>query len=209
MDALLVTGGEGPPRAVLAERLSTFGLVCAADSGLDLLRAWGLEPSLVIGDMDSLSDPGILGLYPRAEIIRLSRAKDDSDTEAGLALLSARGAERIILAGGGEGRLDHLLAIRAIFERPLRPVEWYTAREDIFLVQGGQSIDLPARLGQTISVFPLGAGARGMESEGLRWALGGLVWGRGDYGLSNEATAERVWVGAGEGDLLVVRLRGR
>lgn len=209
MDALLVTGGEGPPRAVLAARLPSFGLVCAADSGLDLLRAWGLEPGLIIGDMDSLSDPGLLGLYPRAEVFRLSRAKDDSDTEAGLALLSARGADRIVLAGGGEGRLDHLLAIRAIFERALRPVEWYTAREDIFLVEAGRSMDFPTRPGQTISVFPLGQGARGMASEGLRWALGGLVWGRGDYGLSNEAIAERVRVGAGEGDLLVVRLRGR
>lgn len=208
MDALLVTGGEGPEAWVLADRFASFGLVCAADSGLDLLRSWGLEPGLIVGDMDSLSDPALLELYPRAEILRLPRAKDLSDTEAALARLAERGAGRIVLAGGGSGRLDHLLGIRSIFERRVRPAEWYTAREDVLLVEAGSSLELPARPGQTFSVFPLGEGSRDMESEGLRWSLGGLVWGRGDCGLSNEALADRVRIRAGEGDLLVLRLRG-
>lgn len=208
MHALLVTGGEGPEAWVLKDRIASFDLICAADSGLDLLRGWGVLPDLIVGDMDSLSDPALLDLYPQAEILRLPRAKDESDTEAGLRCLAERGVDRIVLAGGGLGRLDHLLAIRALFERPLRPYEWYTSKEDVFLVEGGASLELSSLPGQVFSVFPLGDGARGMESEGLRWSLGGLSWARGFYGLSNEALGNLVWIGAGEGDLLVVRLRG-
>jgi thiamine pyrophosphokinase len=206
MEALLVCGGEAPERSRLAHRFASFGLVCAADSGLDTLVAWGLEPDLVVGDMDSLSDPALLERFPRAEILRAARDKDESDTELGLLALASRGADRIVLAGGGGGRLDHLLAIRAIFERQgyPRPSEWHSAREAVFLVREGRSLDYAAAPGSTVSVFPLAPGASGMASEGLKWPLGGLSWAPGDCGLSNVAVAGPFVVKAGKGELLVV-----
>lgn len=209
MEALLVAGGEAPPRERLAPRLSSFDLVCAADSGLDTLRAWGLEPDLVVGDMDSLSDPRLLEAYPRAEILRASRDKDETDTELGLEALAARGAGRIVLAGGGGGRLGHLLALRAILERAPaagrpRPAEWHTANASVHLVESGRRLLLDAAPGSLVSVFPLASGARGMSSRGLAWPLAGLSWGPGDFGVSNVATFGAFEVGAGEGELLVV-----
>jgi thiamine pyrophosphokinase len=206
MEALLICGGDAPPRDRLAARFATFSLVCAADSGLDVAKAWGLVPGLIVGDMDSVSDPGLLDDYPDAEREVFLRDKDESDTELALLALSRRGASRIVLAGGGGGRLDHLLAIRALFERALRPAEWHTAREIVHLVAAGSELDFGAEAGATVSVFPLCGGASGMTSSGLEWKLGGLRWGPGDFGLSNRALGGRVLVRAGEGDLLVVRL---
>lgn len=205
MEALLAIGSEAPPRGRLASRLDGFGLVCAADSGLDLLAAWGVEPDLVVGDMDSLSSLDLLSAYPRAEILRFPRAKDESDTELGLRILHERGAARVVIAGGGGGRIDHLLAIRALFERPLPPAEWHAARESIYLVAEGRRLEFQAAEGETVSVFPLSSGAEGMRSSGLRWPLEGLRWGPGDFGLSNEAAGGGVLVEAGRGSLLVVR----
>lgn len=206
MKALLVSGGDAPPRERLAARFSDFDLVCAADSGLDVLREWGLAPHIIAGDMDSISDPGLIDEYPDAELLRAERDKDDSDTELGLKALAARGATRIVLAGGGGGRLDHLLAIRALFERRLRPQEWHTRHEAVHLLADGASLEFSSEPGETISVFPLGLGASDMRSEGLRWSLEGLVWGPGDFGLSNRATEPRVKIRAGRGEILVVRL---
>ncbi|HOX33993.1 MAG TPA: thiamine diphosphokinase [Spirochaetales bacterium] len=209
MEALLVVGGEAPPQRRLASRFASFGLVCAADSGLDTLAAWGRSPDLVVGDMDSLSDLRLLDAYPEAEILRARRDKDETDTELGLAALAARGATRIVLAGGGGGRLDHLLAIRAIFERDgsggrPRPSEWHTANAELRLVEAGAALRLSAPHGSMVSVFPLARGARGMGSVGLRWPLDGLDWGPGDFGVSNEAPAGEFTVSAGEGELLVL-----
>jgi len=204
MEVLLVSGGDAPPRERLAARFGGFGRVCAADSGLDTLRSWGLEPELVVGDMDSISDARILDECPRATILRAPRDKDDTDTELGLAALAERGAQRIVLAGGGGGRLDHLLAIRALFERKLRPVEWHTAGEATYLAEEGRALELEAAPGAIVSVFPLACGASGMESEGLKWPLSGLSWGPGDYGVSNETTGEGFIIRPGKGDLLVV-----
>jgi thiamine pyrophosphokinase len=205
MEALLVTGGEAPPLSRLESRLKGFGLVCAADSGLDTLIAWGRNPDIIVGDMDSMADPGLLSRLPRARIIRASRDKDLTDTEMGLEALAEAGAGRIVLAGGGGGRLDHLLAIRALFERKgLRPAEWHTANEAVFLVREGEALGLEAERGAPVSVFPLAEGASGMASAGLKWPLAGLAWGPGGCGVSNAALEGGFEVSAGRGDLLVV-----
>lgn len=205
MDALLVCGGEAPPFSRLEDALPRFGIVCAADSGLDTLIAWGIRPDIIVGDMDSVSDPGAIGRFPAARVVRASRDKDETDTELGLKELSAAGAERIVLAGGGGGRLDHLLAIRSIFERRApRPAEWHTAREAVYLVRGGEALAIEAERCAIVSVFPLAAGASGMDSSGLKWPLAGLDWGPGDCGVSNLAADGAFRVHAGRGDLLVV-----
>lgn len=214
MEALLVTGGLAPPRERLASRFSSFALVCAADSGLDTLASWGLEPGLIVGDMDSLADPSLLERFPRAEILRAPRDKDETDTELGLEALAERGADRIVLAGGGGGRLDHLLAIRCLFERGggglfergrrPRPAEWQAPGASVFLVEEGESFSAAAMPGSIVSVFPLASGASLMSSEGLKWPLSGLSWGPGDCGVSNVATEGAFSVRAGRGDLLVV-----
>lgn len=200
--ALLVIGGEAPPRVALEPLFKSFGAVCAADSGLEVVHDWGLSPSLIVGDMDSLTRPELLSAYPEARIVRADRAKDETDTEMGLRLLAETGRYEVFLAGGGGGRLDHLLAVRALFERMVRPREWWTARERVVLVDGPFEADLPP--GTVVSVFPLARGARGMRSSGLRWALDGLSWGPGDFGVSNEASGGILRVEPGEGDLLVV-----
>lgn len=200
--ALLVIGGETPPRSALAPLFGSFRTVCAADSGLEVVHDWGLRPDLIVGDMDSLTHPELLSAYPGARIVLADRAKDETDTEMGLRLLAESGRYEIFLAGGGGGRLDHLLAVRALFERTPRPREWWTARERVVLVDGPFDADLPS--GTVVSVFPLARGARGMRSSGLRWSLDGLSWGPGDFGVSNEAVGGPVAVEPGEGDLLVV-----
>jgi thiamine pyrophosphokinase len=210
MEALLVCGGEAPPRSRLEKRLPGFARVCAADSGLDTLISWGVDPDMIVGDMDSVSDPAALSRFPKARILSAPRDKDLTDTEMGLEALVGEGADRIVLAGGGGGRLDHILAIRAIFERPgARPVEWHTAREAVYLVRGGERFAIEAERGTTVSVFPLAGGAAGMASSGLKWPLEGLAWGPGDYGVSNVALEGSFSVEAGRGDLLVVVGAGR
>jgi thiamine pyrophosphokinase len=182
-------------------------MICAADSGLDLLASWEVAPGLIVGDMDSLSDLSLLDRYPGAEILRFPTAKDDSDTELGLRLLRERGADRVVIAGGGGGRLDHLLAIRALFGRSCHPDEWHTAHESCYRLDEGAALELATHAGATISVFPAGDGATDMESEGLRWPLAGLAWDACGFGLSNEALGSRITVRAGKGSLLVVALR--
>jgi thiamine pyrophosphokinase len=200
---LLVIGGAAPAPGELLLCARGMHLVIAADSGYDHCRAAGLVPDLVVGDMDSLSDPDALERLPAARVMRFPRDKDETDTEIGMRLLLEKGCTRITIAGGGGGRIDHLLGIAGLFERERPPVRWVTDREDMHLVEG--ELFLEGCRGATVSVFPLGAGAGDMRSEGLFWPLSGLEFARGSAGISNRAVADRIRITVGNGRLLVIK----
>jgi thiamine pyrophosphokinase len=148
--------------------------------------------------MDSLgAESERLASYPPEQVIRRPPDKDYTDTELALSLLEEKGARRIWLVGGGGGRLDHLLAIRSLFERDRCPERWITPGEDVRCLEAGSPF-LPGELALPpagtglpkrgpISVFPLGAGPWKASSRGLKWPLEGLPWNSGFFGLSNEA----------------------
>jgi thiamine pyrophosphokinase len=208
MRGIAFIGGEGPAASWwrdLAEGAPFAGaLVVAADSGLIAAEAAGIRPQWVIGDMDSLDDPRRLEKYPACRVLRYPTDKDYTDTELALTLLWEQGCDETWLAGGGGGRTDHLLAIRALFERARTPNRWITAAEDIRCLEAGDTLslgapgvsrreaeegsgiqELPGIFG--ISVFPLGVGPWKAESRGLKWPLEGLPWDRGFFGISNAA----------------------
>jgi thiamine pyrophosphokinase len=202
--ALLLIGGAGPPRDALVACARDAEMIVAADAGLKAAIDAGLVPDLVVGDMDSLPDRSLLDRVAADRIHVFPTDKDETDTELGMRMARERGCTDITIAGGGGGRLDHLLGIAALFERAEPPRRWLTDCEDVLLVDGVAEFE--ARIGGTISVFPVGASASRMHSEGLAWPLDGLVFPRGHAGISNRALTARVRIEVGIGALLVVRL---
>lgn len=205
MRAYLFTGGELPSRAML-ESVDPFlsgparPLVAAADSGYDSALSWGVEPDFVVGDMDSISAGGAKRSEARA--LRFDRDKDETDTEIGVRLLRERGCRDIRIIGGDGGRLDHLLAIAAMFSRPEAPTRWYARDQWAERVDG--ELERECAPGDTVSVFPASAGRCAFASEGLLWPLDGLLWPAGSFGISNRATGAGFRVVATSGRALVI-----
>jgi thiamine pyrophosphokinase len=149
--------------------------------------------------MDSLDDLLRLEAYPPERILRYPQDKDFTDTELALLLLWEKGCDETWLIGGGSGRMDHLFAIRSLFEREPRPQRWFTGAEDIYCLNAQEKLALSLRPGGILSIFPLGSGPWELGSQGLKWPLAGLPWSRGFFGLSNvllEAEAS-LWVEQG------------
>ncbi|MCX8013220.1 MAG: thiamine diphosphokinase, partial [Rectinema sp.] len=203
MRALVVTGGDCPPEPFIQELSHTCGFVIAADSGLDICLAAGMLPDICIGDFDSVA-PERLQEIPRERIRRFPEDKDYTDTELALITAWEHGATRVALAGAGGGRLDHLLAVRALFERPHRMDEWHTAKESVYYLAAHSKMHILAPIDTLVSIFPLARGSIHMHSEGLKWPLDGLSWSAGDFGISNRTTKEEVLVQAGPRPILVV-----
>jgi thiamine pyrophosphokinase len=193
-----------------ARREASPVLIAAADSGLEAAEAAGIRPGWILGDMDSLDDPARLAVYPAERVLRFPRAKDDTDTELALRLLRDQGCDELWIAGGGGGRTDHLLALRALFEQESPPRRWLTAREDIRLLDaeaGAGELSLACRRGTPVSVFPLGQGPWKAGSEGLRWPLEPVAWERGRFSLSNETDAGSFCIRALAGRFLALVLQ--
>ena len=203
---LLFIGGAGPDRESLGVRREEVSLVVAADAGLLLALDIGIAPDLVVGDMDSLSDRRILDGFAPGQVLLFPQDKDETDTEIGLRVLRERGCADVTVAGGGGGRVDHLLAVAALFERESPPTRWVTDRADIRLIEG--EFEAAGWEGSTVSFLPIGPQASGMRSEGLQWPLDGLCFRRGYGGISNRVTAGRMRVWVRTGKLLMIRTLG-
>ncbi|MDR1400411.1 MAG: thiamine diphosphokinase [Treponema sp.] len=179
-------------------------LVVAADSGLIAAEAAGIAPDWIVGDMDSLDTQARLARYPPERVIRYPVDKDYTDTELALALLWEQGAQEIWLIGGGGGRLDHLFAIRTLFERERCPDRWITRNADSHCLREQQQMSLSLPRGSLVSLFPLGEGPWNVRSLGLKWPLDGLRWDRGFFSLSNVAETGDISVYVDTGRFLVI-----
>ncbi|MDR1212079.1 MAG: thiamine diphosphokinase [Spirochaetaceae bacterium] len=206
MRGIAFIGGEGPAPEISGRLAGEAELCAAADSGLMAAEEAGLRPDWITGDMDSLDDMSRLEKYPADRVIRYSRDKDYTDTELVLELLWSRGCDEVWLIGGGGGRLDHLLAIRSLFEREKAPDRWITAREDSFCLDsaGTHTREFIRTPRSGVSAFPLGNGPWKIRSRGLKWPLDNVAWNRGFAGVSNEAPEGRFSVSVSEGRFLVI-----
>jgi len=198
-------GGEGPSPEQVRGLVPPGALIVAADSGLEAAERAGIAPGWIIGDMDSLDRPERLDAYPPERVLRCPPDKDQTDTEMALSLLWEKGCTETWLLGGGGGRMDHLLALRALFEREKAPDRWLTRREDIRRLEGGEALEATG-LGKEalVSLFPLGQGPWAASSTGLHWPLGGIPWDRGSAWISNRAPTGACRIRALEGRFLVL-----
>jgi thiamine pyrophosphokinase len=184
--------------------------VIAADGGLARARRIGLEPAVLVGDLDSLAPEAVAAARAAGLEIRRSPAdKDESDTE--LAALEAvrRGATRITLLGAfGGPRLDHALANLWLLAHPaLASVDMTVldASTRASLVVGPATRPLPGPVGATVSLLPVGGDAEGITTRGFRYPLRDESLRTGPArGLSNVRTEPGAAVTVGRGRLLVL-----
>jgi thiamine pyrophosphokinase len=212
MKALIFTGGEGPAPAFARALADASDFIIAADSGLIAALAAGVLPDLAVGDFDSLPDRGALKAMPQGAVLEFPADKDDTDTELAIRIAVERGADWIAVAGGGGGRLDHLLGVFSLFARKngLAPREWHTGAESAYAIAAGEDARFSAMPGDIVSVFPAGLErSSGMASEGLKWPLKGLVWDKGSFGISNVALGSSLGISAGTSGLVVILAGGR
>ena len=143
-------------------------LVIAADGGYDALFERGIEPDLLIGDMDSIRAAG-----KEVERLVFPVRKDETDTFLAYREGVRRGYTEFYLYGCVGGREDHTFANYSLLIYAKR--QGHTVRlvgngyETLSLVS--ESIRLPGKAGDCISVFAFGGCAEGVTLTGLEYPL--------------------------------------
>jgi thiamine pyrophosphokinase len=179
MRALIVAAGTPPERAGLDRAWPGWadgaGLVIAVDGGADMADRLGLRPDLAVGDFDSIAPGGLERLRAAGIPVEVAKeAKDESDTELAIRAALARGADALTIVGGLGGRPDHLIANVALLALDAlgeRPVELLDDRNRISLLRGPGRHELHGRVGDLVSLLPLGPGVEGVSTAGLAWPL--------------------------------------
>ena len=225
MDALILADGDAPARGELDLAWpgwdAEIGLVIAADGGARHAARLGVAIDVWVGDGDSLDAEGMSALLAAGvPMERTSPHKDESDTELAIHAAIRRGATGVLIVGGlGGTRIDHGLAnvsLLALAELVGRRAALLDAGSRITLVRapgaGGAPVrrDLAGRIGDIVSLLPLGQGVEGVTTGGLAYPLVDEPLPAGPArGLSNVRTAVDASVTVRAGLLLVVESPAR
>ena len=209
MLAVVVADGDPAPEDLKLVR--DADLLVAADGGAIWLESLGLMPHMVVGDLDSLDEATIARLsLEGARFERHPPDKDASDTELAVEAAVGAGADRVVVLGAfGGSRLDHELANVLLLADPAMRADVRLQRGSTLVraVNGPGSLALEAGVGATVTLLPIGPGAVGVTTRGLRYALENepLTVGR-SRGLSNVVTDEPAAVSLTAGTLLVIEI---
>ena len=184
----------------LAEPIGSEDLVIAADGGLIHTQALGLTPHVILGDFDSL------GYIPQgAQVFPVK--KDDTDSMLAIRLGLERGYRRFLLYGALDGpRPDHTLANLQALGFLAAHGAWghlcgLTHR--VSVVRRGSLCFSEAAEG-IVSVFCLGAEAKGVTLEGLEYPLSnGALTSDYPLGVSNHFTGVPARITVTDGTLAV------
>ena len=211
MRALIVANGSVGENETYAEALQADDLVIAADGGTLIALKLGLQPQVVIGDLDSLPPEMRVELAERGcQFVTHSPRKDETDTELAVRYALQAGAQEIVLLGATGDRLDHTLANILLLGMPELehvPATVVAGNTQAWLLRGGYELEFGGKIGDIVTLLPLGQDAIGVSTHGLEWPLrdDALRFGPA-RGVSNVMTAPEARVRLREGCLLVLRL---
>ncbi len=143
-------------------------LIIAADGGYDTLLNFGIKPSFIVGDLDSVKN-----VPENIEIVRYRVKKDETDMHLAYLEAKRRGYKNFRIFGGIGGRLDHTLAnvsLLSYIKNMGDDVELVGDREDIFIVKN-ECISLLGISGNYFSVFAYGADAEGVSIKNAEYEI--------------------------------------
>jgi thiamine pyrophosphokinase len=222
--ALVLADGTPPTRAGLSFAWpgwdANIVFVVAADGGARLAGQLDLRIDRWIGDGDSLSPAELDALRDASVPVQLVRQdKDESDTELAVLAAAEVASDISILGALGGLRVDHAIANLGLLSHAGlagRAVRLLDDRSRVSLIQASDgdgepvSVSLDGRVGDLVSLLPMGDAVEGVTTDGLRYALNGdpLVAGPA-RGLSNVRLSRRARVSIRSGRLLVIETPAR
>ncbi|MBO5305688.1 MAG: thiamine diphosphokinase [Clostridia bacterium] len=205
MNAFIYLGG-GIYEGGYIESPKQEDLVIAADSGYKNALRLGVTPSLVVGDFDSFGEP----LPPTVEKMQVPAEKDFTDSQLATDIALKKGAEKIFLIGGLDGRLDHALSNLAILESL-----WHMGIRAM-ICDGKNRVryiestsELVMNLGyKYLSILALDKKVKGVCIDGCKYPLKNATLVRDyQFAVSNEIQKNCALVSVRKGGIFVIESR--
>ena len=170
---LITLAGHAPSAELLQWRAEEAEISIAVDGGWLAHRHAGVEPDLILGDLDSCGDlQEIEKIFPRS-VIERRPDQNQTDFEKALGWLEHRGLPgRVVILGGLGKRTDHCLSNLMITARvdPSVEIIFDDEHEWVRRITPACPLVLSGRADTQISLLPIGEVGE-VNSFGLHWEL--------------------------------------
>jgi len=188
MHCLVIAGGVADDLPADGKSLGRSDVIVCADGGVHNAHRLGLQPDVVIGDLDSLGDEEREQLQTAGCRFFVHPAeKNETDLELALLWCVQAGISTATVIGALGGRPDHAVANLLLLTDPrfatmqlcLRSREW-----EVWPVRS--EVTITGLAGDTVSLIPISAAVDGIHTQGLAYPLHGESLLRGPArGVSN------------------------
>ena len=185
-------------------------LVIAVDGGLSYCGVLQIEPDILIGDFDSVSQQekeAIVALKEQVpdRVMELSPQKDETDMLAALKIGLEWGYRSFRIYGGTGGRLEHTLAnIQSLLFLKKQGAQGYLCDgSSMIFVLKNEEVRFQPDMEGTLSLFSLGGEARGVNIQGMKYPLKNYTM-TNDFpiGISNEFIGMQGVISVEEGEIV-------
>jgi len=182
----------------------------AADGGYLHMKKLGIQPHLLIGDLDSLPAPEVETLRAAGvELEIFPREKDATDLELALARVAERGVQEIRVVAALGGRLDQTLANLGLLEMDeLKGIDVRLddGHEEILIIRSKSSVT--GTPGDTLSLLSMEGCTKGITTQGLKYPLKGeTLCPSRSRGISNVMLETEAVIEVRTGALLCIHTR--
>ena len=183
MKTVILANGNYPTHVVPLKYLREADLIVCCDGATEKLVAHGLEPGIIIGDLDSVS-PALKKRYDK--ILVPDPDQETNDLTKAVNWCVAQGIADVVILGATGIREDHTLGNISL-------LAGYCERIDaVMLTNTGtfrvydRSVTISSHPGQQVSIFSIDPTLT-VTSSGLRYPLNNLTLNSWWRGTLNEA----------------------
>ncbi len=198
---LIVGNGESPPASFLRAHFDQADWCIAADGGYDILRAVGIRPDVVTGDLDSLTSHVEDGVR-----LVMNPDQETNDLEKALQLALDEGARHAVVIGATGLKLDHTLKNLSVllqFHSKFESICFDDERCRMIILE--KETELSLKIGTDISLYPISGKVEGIVTHGLKYSLNDEFLENGVRdGSSNEVVSNPVRIQYKRGYLLAI-----
>ena len=190
IDPLIQTGGTvllAHGKFPQADRARSYlfdakAIICC-DGAIGPLQECNLEPSMIIGDMDSINED-LRDKY-RDRIVEISE-QDTNDLTKAIRWAADDGIEELVVLGADGKRIDHTIGNAALLAEHCGLLRLMMVTDEGVLIPVTGTTAFRSRPGQQISVFSLNSDTR-YSSRGLKYPLDDTLLPSWWSGSLNEA----------------------
>jgi len=187
-------------------------LIIAADGGTTHCRELGIIPSIIVGDLDSIKPDYLSSLQKSdTEIISYPANKDHADLELAIRKAIELGCDEILVLGSLGGRWDMTIAnllLPALSDFSKASIRFIDEYQEIILLRGEGELTFKGKMGDIVSLVPLGKDAEGVTLQGLEYPLkDDVLKFAATRGISNVLLEDTATVYLKKGLLLCIHIR--
>ena len=183
--------------------------ILCADGGTRHALALGLNPNVIVGDMDSLPENYSPSTF-NGEFVLFPKDKNETDLELAINHAITLSPHQILILAALGGRMDQTLANIALLSNlqlATCDIRLADGVEEIFFCRDQAKVE--GRSGDIVSLIPWQGEVTGVFTENLRWHLHHeTLYPEKTRGISNEMTADVATVSIKSGLLLITHITG-